>query len=122
IPPEARTFLEPGGGHGVPSLIALMSIAAATSALVTPRLLGEGSAVDERVVVAVLIWGLAAFALAVANRLLRLGLLSQIAERVTFVMIPPLALVFLVLGTIFIGLATPTEGGAMGAVGALVMG
>src|SRR5699024_376245 len=46
---------------------------------------------------------------------------SPIAERVTFVMIPPLFLIFLVLGTIFIGLATPTEGGAMGAVGALVM-
>jgi tripartite ATP-independent transporter DctM subunit len=40
---------------------------------------------------------------------------------VTFVMIPPLALVFLVLGTIFIGVATPTEGGAMGAVGALAL-
>jgi tripartite ATP-independent transporter DctM subunit len=43
------------------------------------------------------------------------------AERVTFVLIPPLALVFLVLGTIFLGVATPTEGGAMGATGALVM-
>ncbi len=43
------------------------------------------------------------------------------AERVTFVLIPPLALIFLVLGTIFLGIATPTEGGAMGAVGALVM-
>jgi len=32
-----------------------------------------------------------------------------------------LFLIFLVLGTIFIGLATPTEGGAMGAVGALIM-
>src|SRR3546814_16306957 len=53
--------------------------------------------------------------------MLRLGLLSQIAERVTFVLIPPLALIFLVLGTIFIGVATPTEGGAMGAVGAIVM-
>src|SRR5690606_12879277 len=30
-------------------------------------------------------------------------------------------LIFLVLGTIFLGVATPTEGGAMGAVGALVM-
>jgi tripartite ATP-independent transporter DctM subunit len=30
-------------------------------------------------------------------------------------------LIFLVLGTIFIGLATPTEGGAMGAVGALIL-
>jgi tripartite ATP-independent transporter DctM subunit len=36
-------------------------------------------------------------------------------------MVPPLALIFLVLGTIFIGVATPTEGGAMGAMGALVL-
>jgi GntP family gluconate:H+ symporter len=43
------------------------------------------------------------------------------AERVTFVLIPPLLLIFLVLGTIFLGIATPTEGGAMGALGALVM-
>src|SRR4029079_604236 len=35
--------------------------------------------------------------------------------------IPPLVLIFLVLGTIFIGVATPTEGGAMGASGALLM-
>jgi TRAP-type mannitol/chloroaromatic compound transport system permease large subunit len=32
-----------------------------------------------------------------------------------------LVLIFLVLGTIFLGVATPTEGGAMGAVGAIVM-
>jgi TRAP-type mannitol/chloroaromatic compound transport system permease large subunit len=36
-------------------------------------------------------------------------------------MVPPLLLIFLVLGTIFMGIATPTEGGAMGAVGALVL-
>ena len=53
--------------------------------------------------------------------MLKLGLLSRIAERVTFVLIPPLALIFLVLGTIFLGVATPTEGGAMGATGALIM-
>jgi tripartite ATP-independent transporter DctM subunit len=35
--------------------------------------------------------------------------------------LPPLILIFLVLGTIFQGIATPTEGGAMGAVGALVL-
>ena len=62
-----------------------------------------------------------AFVLAVANKLLKLELLSRMAERVTFVLIPPLALIFLVLGTIFLGVATPTEGGAMGATGALVM-
>jgi tripartite ATP-independent transporter DctM subunit len=37
------------------------------------------------------------------------------------VLVPPLALIFLVLGTIFLGVATPTEGGAMGATGALVL-
>jgi TRAP-type mannitol/chloroaromatic compound transport system permease large subunit len=36
-------------------------------------------------------------------------------------LIPPLILIFLVLGTIFIGVATPTEGGAMGAVGSLAL-
>src|SRR6187399_496107 len=36
-------------------------------------------------------------------------------------MVPPLVLIFLVLGTIFLGVATPTEGGAMGATGALIM-
>jgi tripartite ATP-independent transporter DctM subunit len=45
----------------------------------------------------------------------------QLARRVVFVLLPPLALIFLVLGTIFLGIATPTEGGAMGATGALAM-
>lgn len=61
------------------------------------------------------------FFIALANRVLKLGLLSKMAEEVTFVMVPPLALIFLVLGTIFIGVATPTEGGAMGAVGAILL-
>jgi tripartite ATP-independent transporter DctM subunit len=45
----------------------------------------------------------------------------QLLGRVLFSLIPPLTLIFLVLGTIFIGVATPTEGGAMGATGALVL-
>jgi tripartite ATP-independent transporter DctM subunit len=45
----------------------------------------------------------------------------KLAGRVLFVLIPPLALIFLVLGTIFLGWATPTEGGAMGATGALIL-
>lgn len=36
-------------------------------------------------------------------------------------MVPSIVLIFLVLGTIFLGLATPTEAGAMGAVGAVVL-
>ncbi|BBE73874.1 TRAP transporter large permease [Oharaeibacter diazotrophicus] len=45
----------------------------------------------------------------------------KLVARVVTTLIPPLVLIFLVLGTIFIGLATPTEGGAMGAVGAMVL-
>ncbi len=45
----------------------------------------------------------------------------KLLVRVITTLIPPLVLIFLVLGTILIGLATPTEGGAMGAVGALIL-
>jgi tripartite ATP-independent transporter DctM subunit len=41
--------------------------------------------------------------------------------RVFTSMVPPLVLIFLVLGTIFLGVATPTEGGALGATGAIIM-
>ena len=61
------------------------------------------------------------FVLAVINRISGLKLLSKLAEQVVFVMVPPLGLIFLVLGTIFIGVATPTEGGAMGAGGAMIL-
>ncbi len=42
-------------------------------------------------------------------------------SRILWGMVPSLVLIFLVLGTIFMGLATPTEAGAMGAVGAIVL-
>ncbi|HEY0327937.1 MAG TPA: TRAP transporter large permease subunit [Rhodopseudomonas sp.] len=61
------------------------------------------------------------FVLALLNHVARLKLLSKLAEQVVFVMVPPLGLIFLVLGTIFIGVATPTEGGAMGAAGAMIL-
>ncbi len=122
IPPEARSFVEPDGGLGVRSLVAVMSVALAAAVLCGETLVRADAPFDERFVIGLLVWGGVAFLIALANRLLGLGLLSRITERVTFVMIPPLALVFLVLGTIFVGVATPTEGGAMGAVGALVLG
>jgi tripartite ATP-independent transporter DctM subunit len=46
---------------------------------------------------------------------------AALARRIGVSMLPPLALIFLVLGTIFLGIATPTEGGALGATGALVL-
>ncbi len=42
-------------------------------------------------------------------------------SKIAWGMVPSLVLIFLVLGTIFMGLATPTEAGAMGSVGAIVL-
>ena len=61
------------------------------------------------------------YALAKINQLAKFNLLSDMAERVIFVLIPPLALIFLVLGTVLLGIATPTEGGALGALGAILL-
>ena len=57
-------------------------------------------------------------ALPPAARTLRGGALLA---KVLFALVPPLGLIFLVLGTIYLGWATPTESGAMGAVGALIL-
>jgi TRAP-type mannitol/chloroaromatic compound transport system permease large subunit len=131
LPVEARTFREENGSSGVPSLLVVtaISVAAAVTlgqnyARVTSWFEGhtvETVATDETIVVSMCAGVLLAFLMALANKGLRLRLLSRIAERVTFVLIPPLLLIFLVLGTIFLGIATPTEGGAMGALGAITM-
>lgn len=62
-----------------------------------------------------------ALVVGLVERFTGLRLMSNMAQQVTFVMVPPLLLIFLVLGTIFIGLATPTEGGAMGALGSVIL-
>lgn len=131
LPPEARIYREPNGGGGYPSLLVLMVLSFLVS-IVLARYMPEvhswwlGREVtsvptDEKVVVAMCGGAFVALVIALVNKYARLGLLSRLAERVTFVLIPPLLLIFLVLGTIFLGVATPTEGGAMGAVGAMVM-
>jgi len=123
LPPEARGEVDAKGRRGLRSLLVLTVIAAAVAHWGSDYYFRSHTdiPVDERIVIILLIWGCAALAMALGNRLLHLGWLSSLAEQVVFVMIPPLALIFLVLGTIFIGVATPTEGGAMGAVGALIM-
>jgi tripartite ATP-independent transporter DctM subunit len=117
LPPEARTMREPNGSSGTPSLIVLVLIAIVV-AVVYAKLRMQESPLDEKLVIATSVGTAVAFFAAVVNRVFKFGLLSKIAERVVFVLIPPLALIFLVLGTIFLGVATPTEGGAMGATGA----
>jgi tripartite ATP-independent transporter DctM subunit len=45
----------------------------------------------------------------------------KLLKKILWGIVPSIALIFLVLGTILMGLATPTEGGAMGSVGALIL-
>src|SRR5574343_205484 len=131
LPPEARTLREDNGKSGVPSLLVLTAICVAASIYVAKNMpalqtwwAGEAVdkvALDETIVVSMCFGVALAFVAARFNKISRLGLLSRAAERVTFVLIPPLLLIFLVLGTIFLGVATPTEGGAMGAMGAIII-
>ena len=118
LPLEARTLSEPGRSGAISFLVLLaitVAVAFAAAWWLGPRM-DPGAEITAGLVGVVF-----AFVVALANRLFRLGLLSRLAEQVVFVLIPPLALIFLVLGTIFIGVATPTEGGAMGAAGALIL-
>ncbi|MCY3970941.1 MAG: TRAP transporter large permease subunit [Acidobacteria bacterium] len=46
---------------------------------------------------------------------------GALARQVAVVMLPPLVLILVVLGSIFAGIATPTEAGALGAVGAIAL-
>lgn len=130
LPPEARIYREPGGSSGHRSLGLLFLVCAAVGlgwAQVHNELMtawlerSTASPGDEVVIMSMTLASLTALALAILNRVTKMGLLSRLAEQVTFVLMPPLILIFLVLGTIFLGVATPTEGGAMGAVGALVL-
>lgn len=133
IPPEARVFREADGRSGIVSLLVLSALAGvvtyffAHSSLPLTLIvaLSKGSvtvlATDALIVLSLCCWMVAAFAVAGLHRLLKLHLLSRMAEQFTFVLVPPLGLIFLVLGTIFLGIATPTEGGAMGATAAIIM-
>ncbi|GGH46790.1 TRAP transporter large permease subunit [Frigidibacter albus] len=114
LPPEVRTL-----GRGVTSLMvafaALMAIGYGAHVWLSPT---HGTNAD---ILGAVVGVLAIYAFTLADKMLGLNIMSRLAQQVIMVLIPPLALVFLVLGTIFLGIATPTEAGAMGAVGAMVL-
>ena len=120
LPASARTIREDDGSSGLRSL-GVLTVLSVAAALAFAKSRPDSTPLDELIVVSMCVGVGLAFVLALINKVFKVGLLSRMAERVTFVLIPPLALIFLVLGTIFLGVATPTEGGAMGAVGALAM-
>ncbi|GLS85595.1 C4-dicarboxylate ABC transporter [Cypionkella aquatica] len=114
LPLEARTL-----GHGVTSLFVALLAAVAISYGAHRYFDQDGS--SNATIMGAVVGILAIYLAAVADKTLKTGVMSRLAQQVIIVLIPPLALIFLVLGTIFLGIATPTEGGAMGAVGALLL-
>ena len=130
LPVEARIYREANGKSGHVSLLVLLILCTVVGyawatfhdGIMTAWLERTlPSPDDEIVIMSMTVASLVALALAIVNRITGMGLLSRLAEQVTFVLMPPLILIFLVLGTIFLGVATPTEGGAMGALGALIL-
>lgn len=114
LPPEARML-----GSGGWSLVAVAVLGVAAFWL--GRAWMEGAGIANAGIWAAACAVLVLLVLALLDRGLGTKILSPMTRQVIIVMIPPLALVFLVLGTIFLGIATPTEGGAMGAVGAMAL-
>jgi tripartite ATP-independent transporter DctM subunit len=122
LPPEAIGYREDNGSRGLISL-AVLAVASVVFARYAMR--NSTSHGADFVVLSMFFGIIFAFGVAIINwivhRLTGFRFLSRMAQQTTFVMVPPLFLIFLVLGTIFIGVATPTEGGAMGATGALLL-
>ncbi len=114
LPLEARTL-----GRGVTSLLvamaAVMGLGYGAHVMLFPTYGANADILGATIgVVAIYIYAL-------VDKTFAINTMSRLAQQVIIVLIPPLALIFLVLGTIFLGIATPTEGGAMGAVGSLVL-
>jgi TRAP-type mannitol/chloroaromatic compound transport system permease large subunit len=122
LPADAVGFRQSDGSRGLISL-AILTVVSALVGYFTIRTQPYRGA--DFVVLTMAVSILFAFSVAVLNwiigKITGWRFLSALAQQVTFVMVPPLFLIFLVLGTIFIGVATPTEGGAMGASGAILL-
>ncbi len=114
LPTSARAL-----GSGITSLLAMLVLSVAVSWGAIRYFDAHGS--TNAGIWGITVGALVAYLIALLNRAFDLKLLSRLTQQVIIVLIPPLALIFLVLGTIFLGIATPTEGGAMGAVGSLAL-
>ncbi|MEN2976586.1 TRAP transporter large permease subunit (plasmid) [Tistrella bauzanensis] len=103
--------------------LALIGVfAAATLLAIALYHVGFAGLRDEpRLVAAATAGGVFVLAIALADVATGGHLLTPLARQSVFALVPPLGLIFLVLGTIFLGIATPTESGSMGAVGALAI-
>jgi len=129
LPAQRRTGAQADGSAGYLSLLVLAIASTVAGAFLVdryPALLqatGREFAPPADEVFMVGFGGavLSAFAFSLLDAGLRLHWLSLLARRVAFVLLPPLMLIFLVLGTVYLGVATPTEAGALGAIGAVAL-
>ncbi len=123
LPPEARNLKENDGTSGIKSLTIILLFAYLVGWLFNFLYLKNKQNIqnDEAIIYCGIISVIFSFLITIVNKYYKLGLLSKIAEKVILVLVPPLALIFIVLGTIFVGIATPTEGGGMGALGAIIL-
>lgn len=122
LPPEACHLVEDNGKNGYGSFFIVLGLST-FAGLGVQHFSGNSESIggDSSMIASITAGVGAALALTTLNKIFNLGLLSRLTESVVFVLVPPLALIFLVLGTIYLGIATPTEGGAMGAMGAIVL-
>jgi TRAP-type mannitol/chloroaromatic compound transport system permease large subunit len=116
LPKEARTL-----GSGVAGLIALVLLAIVISVVMSRFVLPGRVAKGNEGIIAASIGFAVIYTLALIHKIAGMSLLSRLSQETILVLMPPLGLIFLVLGTIFLGIATPTEGGAMGAAGAILI-
>lgn len=114
LPPEART-LGKGGGQ-----LVLLILAGVVLGLII-RFGLHGQLKRGEGIWAATIAAAGVYTFTYCDQRFGFNKLNRLTQQAIFVLMPPLALIFLVLGTIFIGLATPTEGGAMGATGAMLL-
>lgn len=130
LPIEARSQATAKGKSGRGSLVSLVVACTVIGVLwssyyndVMAQVIDTPNVVDsgQLVIMSLVVGSLSALLFAGVNQVMGWGLLSKLAERFVFALIPPVILIFLVLGTIFMGIATPTEGGALGAVGAIIL-
>ena len=114
LPLEARTL-----GRGITSL--LVALAAVMVLGYTAHIMLYPTYGANADILGATVGVIGIYVYALVDKTFGINTMSRLAQQVIMVLIPPLALIFLVLGTIFLGIATPTEGGAMGAVGSLFL-
>jgi TRAP-type mannitol/chloroaromatic compound transport system permease large subunit len=129
LPVHRRTLAQADGSAGYRSLLVLVSVGAVAGTLLargSPAMLqaiGRDFAPPSDEVFMVGFGGavLSVIVLSLLDAGLRVHWLSPLARQVAFVLVPPLMLIFLVLGTVYLGVATPTEAGSLGAIGAVLL-